>query len=63
MRQSFVVAGLVVSGLMLSISAYAELQGRLPAASGGTDYQAVYDTVRDIIWRANGNAGAGVGLR
>jgi hypothetical protein len=33
----------------------ADLQGRLPATPGGTDWQAVYDTDLDITWIANGN--------
>jgi hypothetical protein len=32
--------------------------GRLPATSGGTNYQAVYDTDLDVTWLANANLGA-----
>ena len=41
--------GLVV-GLVFTVSARAELLGRLPATPGGTDYQAAYDDVLDITW-------------
>lgn len=35
---------------LITVSANAALQGRLPATPGGTDYQAAYDTVLDITW-------------
>jgi hypothetical protein len=59
MNRSFIATVLIVLGTLFSSGAYADLQGRLPATPGGTDYQAVYDTDRDITWLANGNAGAG----
>jgi hypothetical protein len=34
----------------ITVSANATLHGRLPATSGGTDYQAAYDDVLDITW-------------
>ena len=40
---------------LMTMTATAELQGRLPATPGGTDWQAVYDTDLDITWLANAN--------
>jgi len=40
-------------------SAEATLVGRLPATSGGTDFQAYYDTVTNLTWLADANAIAG----
>jgi len=55
--RSFVSIG--ACALILTTSVVrADLQGRLPATPGGTDWRAVYDTDRDITWIANGNLAA-----
>ena len=41
----------------ISISANAALIGRLPATSGGTDYQAAYDDVLNITWVTDADLG------
>ncbi len=46
-------AGLISLGL--ASSADAALIGRLATTSGGTDYQAYYDTVADLTWLADAN--------
>jgi hypothetical protein len=40
---------------LITISANAELHGRLPIIPGGTAYQAYYDDQLDITWAANAN--------
>ena len=46
----------VTAALVVSTSANAALVGRLAATTGGTDYQAYYDTDADLTWLANANA-------
>ncbi len=41
-----------------SATVQAALVGRLPATSGGTDYQAYYDTALNITWMADANLAA-----
>lgn len=50
--------GLIASILASRAPAHAELLGRLPATSGGDDYQAYYDTELDITWLADANLAA-----
>lgn len=45
----------LVVWILLSLSVHAEHVGRLPATPGGTDFQAVYDTDREITWVADAN--------
>jgi hypothetical protein len=55
MKRRIIAAGLVVTGLFLSLSANAAFIGILPATSGGSDWQAYYDNQLDITWAADGN--------
>ncbi len=43
---------------LLTASSNAALLGRAPLTSGGTDYQAYYDTVLNITWTADANLAA-----
>lgn len=57
MKLSFV--GKVGVGLLLTAGAghvQAALIGELPLTSGGTDYQAYYDSAANLTWLANANA-------
>lgn len=49
---------ILTTTLSLTHSANAALQGRLATTSGGTDYQAYYDTTLNITWLANANLAA-----
>ncbi|HHQ14463.1 MAG TPA: DUF1566 domain-containing protein [Chromatiales bacterium] len=49
-RLLFIITALSVSG-----TCHAALLGRLPATSGGNDYQAYYDDALDITWLADAN--------
>ncbi len=40
---------------LITVSANAELIGRLPATPGGSDWQAYYDDEADLSWTANAN--------
>lgn len=42
----------------VSISSQAALHGRVPAAPGGTDFQAYYDDLLDVTWVADTNLAA-----
>ncbi len=53
---SVLSAGLLTLGM--AGSADAALVGRLPATTGGTDYQAYYDTVANLTWLADANYAA-----
>ena len=46
---------LLVTSLASITSANAALEGRLAATSGGTDYQAYYDSTLNITWLTNAN--------
>lgn len=46
---------LLATSLASVTSANATLEGRLAATSGGTDYQAYYDTALNITWLTNAN--------
>lgn len=51
MNQSHLIGALCAMVFsLITVSANAALQGRLPATPGGTDYRAAYDTVLDITW-------------
>ena len=43
---------------LICFSAQAALEGRLPVTPGGVDYQAYYDTDRDLTWLADANLAA-----
>jgi hypothetical protein len=51
------ISGMVVTILMLAVAvpAWAGFHGRLPATSGGTDFQAFYDDQLDVTWYKYGN--------
>ena len=53
MQSRYLGAISAVVFIYISISANAALHGRLPATTGGTDYQAAYDDVLDITWVTN----------
>jgi hypothetical protein len=58
MKKSLILR--VVCAVLFSlstVSANAELHGRLPLTPGGTDYQAAYDDVLDITWVTNAALG------
>lgn len=44
---------------LIATTSQADLVGVLPATPGGTDYRAYYDTVADLTWLADANAGFG----
>jgi hypothetical protein len=48
-------AGIACALAIISVTAGADLQGRLSATPGGTDWRAVYDTDLDITWLADAN--------
>jgi hypothetical protein len=47
---------------LIATTSQAVLVGELPATPGGTDYQAYYDTVANLTWLADANAGFGSNL-
>ena len=49
-RPRLICALCAVLFTLLTASANARLEGRLPLTPGGTDYQAAYDTALDITW-------------
>ena len=57
MKRKQLLAGISVGLISLGMvgSVDAALVGRLAATSGGTDYQAYYDTDLDITWAADAN--------
>ena len=59
MKRSHLVGALgAMLSTVITVSAHAALIGVLPATSGGTDYQAYYDTDLDITWLADANLAA-----
>lgn len=58
MKKSHLLGALCAVVLaLIATASQATLVGVLPATPGGTDYQAYYDTVADLTWLADANAG------